>query len=398
MISDNNIYWKLETPCYILDGQELLKSYSGFKSALNQYFPKNILSYSVKTNSLPFLLSKIKDFGAYAEVVSHDEYSLAKECGYSIDRIVYNGPLKSKETFIEAIENGAIVNIETKRELDWLSLLRKDKVYNVGIRLNVNLDVISPSDAKEGEGQSRFGYIESSGELQFFIERLNLIENVSLTGIHVHRTSKTRSVEMYKNLSKWILTIIRKYDLNLKYIDFGGGFFGIMSDKPTYNDYAKAIYLELHNNIDLKKTTIIVEPGNALIASSFSFLSEIIDEKKMGDYYVYTSDGSRIDIDPFFHKQSYSYETILRNNETREIVKKQLIGGCTCLENDIIFELNNSEKLQEGDLILYKSVGAYTMTLSPLFIRYFPKVYYKADESYNLVRENWKSTDIIKKI
>ena len=56
-------------------------------------------------------------------MVSHDEYELAVFCGFRPDQIIYNGPMKSKETFLDAVRNGAIVNIETKRELHWLEEL-----------------------------------------------------------------------------------------------------------------------------------------------------------------------------------------------------------------------------------------------------------------------------------
>ncbi len=41
------------------------------------------------------------------------------------------------------------------------------------------------------------------------------------------------------------------------------------------------------------KMKAIVEPGNAIVASPFSFLSEIIDTKKIGDSQIIVTDGSR---------------------------------------------------------------------------------------------------------
>ena len=113
----NNIA-ELETPCFILDSNEFERSINGFKLALNKYFSSNIIGYSVKTNSLPYCLCLARQLGCYAEVVSHDEYELALLCGFSKNNIIYNGPMKSKETFVDAIKNGAIVNIETKREIE----------------------------------------------------------------------------------------------------------------------------------------------------------------------------------------------------------------------------------------------------------------------------------------
>ena len=110
----------LQTPCFILDEEELAKSVKGYQNALKSNFVRSIVSYSVKTNSVPACMKLAGEMGAYAEVVSHDEWELARLCGFDQQHIVYNGPMKSKETFLDAVEHGAIVNIETKRELEWL--------------------------------------------------------------------------------------------------------------------------------------------------------------------------------------------------------------------------------------------------------------------------------------
>ena len=111
---------KLQTPCFVLDAEEFSRSVKGFQKALDSNFVKSIVGYSVKTNSTPYCLKEACDCGAYAEVVSYDEYELAKLCGFAPNKIIYNGPMKSRESFLEALENGAVVNIETKRELHWL--------------------------------------------------------------------------------------------------------------------------------------------------------------------------------------------------------------------------------------------------------------------------------------
>ena len=49
-----------------------------------------------------------------------------------------------------------------------------------------------------------------------------------------------------------------------------------------------------------------------------------------------------------------------------------------------------------GDRIVYNNVGAYTMTLSPLFIRLWPRVYaLGADDRCRLVRRESRASDII---
>lgn len=382
---------KLQTPCFIFDPTELERSVMGFQKALEKNFKDSIVGYSVKTNSVPKCLNLAGGMGAYAEVVSHDEYELALLCGFEKKHIVYNGPMKSKETFLDAIENGAIVNIETKRELEWLKELPSDKQYTVGIRLNVNISHVSPEDADGDNDNSRFGFSDETSEFSDAIKKIESLENVKLAGLHIHRTSHSRSIRFYKASIAFACETIKKYALNLDYLDVGGGYFGIFPNKPTYQEYSDAFY-DVLTAYGLNNLCVIVEPGNALVASCFAFLSEVIDVKHVEDnLWFATTDGSRNDIDPFFKKNSYLSEVIYR--QEKPIVEQQIVSGCTCLEYDRMFSLYQRPLLSVGDLIYYRNVGAYTMCLSPMFIRYIPTIYIKEGENYHIARRHWTAKE-----
>ena len=387
---------ELNTPCFILDPKELERSVCGFQEALNTNFRNAIVGYSVKTNSVPFSLKCAGKLGTYAEVVSFDEYELALACGFSKGNIIYNGPLKSKETFLEAIQHNAIVNIETKRELLWLNDLPKDKKYNVGLRLNINISQVSPEDADGENDNSRFGFSDETEELKDALSFLAQIDNVELAGLHIHRTTHSRSIRFYKKSIEYACTTIKKYDLSIKYLDVGGGFFGIFPNKPTYKQYSDAFY-EVLSKYGMQNLCIIVEPGNALVASCFTFISEVIDVKHVEkDLWFITTDGSRNDIDPFFRKSSYLCE-IAYGSTHRSIAKEQIISGCTCLEYDRMHTLKDRPLLSVGDRIVYNNVGAYTMCLSPMFIRYIPNIYIQNNDGYKLIREKWSAQEHIAK-
>ena len=385
----------LPTPCYILNIEELERSIRGFQTALDKNFSNAIVGYSVKTNSTPYCMKLAGEFGAFAEVVSHDEYELARLCGFNQNKIIYNGPMKSKETFIDAVMNGAIVNIEAKREIDWLSELPQNKQYNIGLRLNINISHISPEDADGDDDDSRFGLSDDSSEFRQAIETINNISNVRLAGLHIHRTAHSRSIRFYQNSIDYACKVIKKYNLKLDYLDVGGGYFGIFPNKPTYQQYSDAFY-EVLKKHELTNLCIIVEPGNALVASSFDFLTEVIDVKNIeNDKWFVTTDGSRNDVDPFFKKTSYLDEEIYLKDSN--IVSKQIVSGCTCLEYDRLFTLKNKPLLNVGDRIKYRNVGAYTMCLTPMFIRYIPHIYAKDNGNYFLIREKWTAQDYIHK-
>ena len=378
----------IKTPCFVLEADKLLQNIKSFKSALDSRFEHNVLGYSVKTNSTPALLDIIKEEGGFAEVVSYHEYKLALSLGFPLDHIIYNGPLKDQETFLHALQNGAVVNIDTKRELSWLRLLPLDKVYAVGLRVNLNLLEISPEDCKDKEDYSRFGFSSENNEFAEAVNCINELDNVKLSGLHLHRTSKTRSLDVYKNICRYAIKIVQQNNLTLDYIDIGGGYYGDMPGKPTYKDYVDTIADSLSPLFDTTKLKLIVEPGNAIIASPFTFYSSVIDTKQIGDKRIVVLDGSRNDIDPFYHKSDY-FKSYLIDNRNRKIVRNQVFVGCTCLENDRLFDINDYYESHVGDIIKFSNVGAYTICLSPLFIRYFPRIYVQKGDELYISREEW---------
>lgn len=388
----------LTTPCFIFDEKEFKTGVEAFYTSLKRQFSDVQIGYSLKTNSLSYVLKEAKKLKCIAEVVSYDEYQLAKSVGFHTNEIIYNGPMKSKETFLEAVKGGAIVNIETKRELDWLSYLPKDGIYGVGLRLNINISKVSPEDADGDDDNSRFGFSMESNEFADAVSYISSLSNVRLSGLHIHRTSHQRSPRFYENSIRYALSVVEAYDIDIDYLDVGGGYFGIFPNKPTFEDYVKSFYKPLQEK-GMSKIKLIVEPGNALTASSFSFLSEVIDVKRVDEKTVFvTTDGSRNDVDPFFKKTDYIKEILFSDGleKNRLCIPLQVVTGCTCLEYDRLFALHDFPRLKVGDRILYKNVGAYTMTLSPLFIRLWPRVYaFDSDGKYKEVRRAAQAEDII---
>ena len=90
---------KLQTPYYVIHENELDSNFNKLRTALEKYWNNFIIGYSYKTNSLPWIIKHFDYLGCYAETVSEDEYNLAKEIGVSKEKIIYNGPIKTKKSF-----------------------------------------------------------------------------------------------------------------------------------------------------------------------------------------------------------------------------------------------------------------------------------------------------------
>lgn len=382
------IYNELKTPCFVVDKQILDDGIELLKSSLEKYWNNYIIGYSFKTNSLPWVIEYAKQNDFYAEVVSDDEYSLSRLMNFADNKIIYNGPIKSKATFLEAIKFGCVVNVDTKRELKWLNDLPKNKNYKVGIRINFDIETVCPTESACGNEGGRFGFCYENGELKKAFDIIQAIDNVSVVGIHLHCSSKTRSLNIYKAIADMACKIKEEFDFDFEYVDIGGGFFGGMDNRPKFPDYLKLVSEILSKSYDVKDTKIIVEPGMSLIGPAIDFLTSVIDVKDTSYNRFVVTDGSRINIDPLMTKSAY-FDEIIYQNKNRVEIEKQVICGFTCMEHDRLFILKNGKELKVDDKVIYHKVGAYTMCLSPLFIKYFPTVMLNDNGRFTEIRSKW---------
>ncbi len=409
---------QITTPCYVIHKERLDGQIALLKKALDENWGNHITGYSFKTNALPWVLMQMKRAGFYAEVVSEDEYNLARYMGFS--HVIYNGPVKSRDSFLDALSRGHMVNLDAEQELDWLEASGLKEVQ-VGLRVNFDLEAVCPGETSSGEDGGRFGFSYETGALQRAAERLAGM-GVKLSGLHLHVSSRTRSINIYRALARMAVKLKQEYGWKPAYIDIGGGYFGGMENRPEFPAYMEAIREELSAGYTPEETTLVVEPGTSLITPPVEYLTAVVDCKDTYAGRFVVTNGSRSDIDPLHGKRSYfhevGYELADRNDcyaipeevlyaweeegqenpaEGREILDRQVICGHTCMENDRLFVLEGRPALRPGDVIAYRKVGGYTMCLTPLFIRYFPPVYVKEGGQLTCVRERWGTEEYVRK-
>ena len=385
----------LKTPYYRVDESKLDADIDMLKSALEMGWNNYICSFSVKTNSLPWLLKHFKDNGFYAEVVSGEEYELSKRLGYTPDHVIYNGPIKDRESFEEVVLGGGIVNLDSNYEPEWANM---DKKIKVGLRVNYDIQKLIPEEVLADEEGSRFGYCYENGALKDVIEKLRANENVEIVGLHLHSSTKSRTINAFKALAKVALIVSDEYDLSLEYVDMGGGYYGGVPGKPDFRDYVPAIAEVLSEKFDMSRTKLIMEPGVSMVSSSFDFVTSVIDTKKVREHTYVVIDGSRVNLNPQVTRRVYPHRLEYKNDENREVIPTQMICGATCMEYDRLFPAENERELKTGDRVIFTNAGGYTVCLTPLFIHYFPAVYVKKkDGSLFVAREPWTNDEYMTK-
>lgn len=391
---------QLQTPYFVINEPILQQYYDMLTDSLTQNWKNFLVGYSFKTNSLPWLVSYVKKKGAYAEVVSQDEYDLAKYLGYTDREIIYNGPYKGMESFRNVLLAGGIVNLDSMQEIRWLTNLVNqydNHTFKVGIRVNFDLEKLCPGETTMGEISGRFGFCYESGKFAEALDILRTLPRVSVIGLHLHSSSKSRSVNIFRSIAQMACQLAIEFDLYPEYIDLGGGYCGGMQGRPEYPDYFPAVAEELHKCFTPEQTMLIVEPGISLISKCTTFVTSVFDTRDIkGTRYVMT-DGSRFNIDPTMIKSSHLFhiESVKDNYAPRPVLDRQIISGFTCMEVDRLFTYEQHPELIPGDRIIYENVGGYTMSLNPLFIQYFPPVYVCNKDSMRMVRQKWTPAEYV---
>ncbi|SDH24094.1 diaminopimelate decarboxylase [Prevotella communis] len=385
----------LKTPYFILDLQKLEKNLSGLRSAFTSLWPNFAIGYSFKTNNLPWIASWMHAQGVMAEVVSSPEYELAKYVGYEDNCVILNGPCKGFETMDKVLKAGGIVNLDSFQEINHIkaNIQNYGSRIKVGLRINFDLETACPGETIPGKEPGRFGFNIENRDFDRAIDELKSIAGVEIVGIHAHHSTKTKSLGIFKAITKKTCECASKCSC-LEYIDLGGCLFGDKPGAPTFEEYAQTIVSVLCDFSIPSEIKLLLEPGAALIASPVSYVCKVIGTKDIKGTRLVFTDGSIKHIAPQMNAIRFGYNL---KTSSKNTLPRQVISGYSCIEMDRFLDLNNQPELQIDDEITIKNVGAYTISLAPLFIEYYPSVIVKNGDKYSIAREAWTTKEFTQK-
>ena len=354
---------------FILDSEKFRKNYIKFSKAFKSHYPRICIGYSYKTNYTPHLCQIVNEEGGYAEIASEMEYEAAKKIGVPIKKIIYNGPNKSKKSFIEAARKGSIINLDNANEISFLKTAARINLKNkIKIVLRINFDI--------GKKISRFGFDPEGKEFNIILSQIRDLPNVSLVGLHCHfpfRDLKSFNLRAQK-LSSLIKVIFPKKLPEI--INIGGGYYSenipakLVKSKLKYSDYAKVIGKVLSKKFSKEKKwpTLFLEPGTALVSDCQIFCTRVNSVKKVRGIGFATVAGSVMDISPNTRSSKLPVQAVLNPNVKRNKFHSTYnIVGYTCIESDYLTH-NFNAPLLEGDFVVYSNVGSYSVVMRPPFI------------------------------
>ncbi len=396
-----NLDEKYGTPFYVMNPDKYRSNIESFLNAFKKRYEKVIAGYSFKTNYVPALCKIAMQEGLMAEVVSEMEYKLARKIGF--EKIIFNGPIKRSCVFNEALEYGAIINLDSEYEVDMIRQYRQehpDKHLKIGLRININLmDENGESTIQCGLRFGRFGFPNEIIEKN--ICRLREL-GVKIFSLHGHTSSSDRAVVNYKVITQHMLAICEKYELNdVEYFDIGGGFFGAapegmdLKNRPRYEDYANCVLDEVMENNWFMRINpwIVIEPGSSVVSNVFSYYTKVYQNKRVGNVNFVMVDGTVFDIKPTMHTNNLPHKVFCSKDKDESFVCN--VVGSTCMEKDVLLNEVKIPKTEAGDYIRFDGVGAYTICLTPSFINFLEPILQFDKDGFAEVRRRQTLEDIL---
>lgn len=371
---------KYGSPLFVISEKTIKEVYAEAKQAFETRYPKVQFAWSYKTNYLDAVCSIYHDEGSWAEVVSGFEFEKALSNGVSGSQILFNGPEKSKDDLIMAIEHDAYIHIDHFDELYLLIETSRElnKKARVAIRINLDAGIYPMWD--------RFGFNYENGDAWNAINRIMLADSLELVGLHTHIGTYIMATTAYEvaasKLANLYMAVHRKFDYWLKYIDLGGGFASKNTLKgaympghetcPSFDDYAEAISNALiSSEIPHEKLPVLfLETGRALIDDAGYLLTTVIANKRLSDRR------RSMVIDAGVNLLFTSFWYNLGVFPTRELdnAEESSIYGPLCMNIDVIRDAIVFPQVSVGEPLVIERVGAYNITQSMQFITYRPNV------------------------
>jgi len=326
--------------------------------------------YALKANYNPALLKLIlnKNFGA--DIVSGGELFFAKKAGFAADKIVFAGVGKTDQEIEQALQEGIhSINVESKDELQRISEIAGHigKTQRIAIRINPDIEARTHPYISTGLHTNKFG-ISSQQAFELYI-KAQQYKNLLAEGIHVHIGSQITQQNPYIETAEFLKDFINQLaarDINIKYIDLGGGI-GIDYDH-AFTDTKKprtfvldilTKYIEAFSGLNLM---LFAELGRSIVGSAGVLISKVILTKQTPlKRFIIVDAAMNNLIRPSLYQAKHQIVPVKESNSKQSQAD---IVGPVCESSDFFARDYEINYLDRDDYIAIGSAGAYAQALS----------------------------------
>ena len=384
---------KYGTPIYCYSYKRLKENITNFKKNFTSFSP--LICFAIKSNTNIALIKEIRKLGLGADVVSMGELMIALKAGIDPKKIVFSGVGKTFQELSYAIEKKILlINAESKSEIIEIEKIAKTKnrIVDIGIRLNPNTDAKTLSQISTGKKENKFGI----GEKIFFelVNYSKISKNIALKCLSVHIGSQILDYKPYEKMLRIIDRVIKKSEHKFTFIDLGGGM-GI-----SYKDNNKKLNYRKYNDaikkfLKFQKSKIIFEPGRSIVGNIGVLISKVIYIKENDKKDFIILDAAMNDLmRPALYGSNHKTLPAIKTNQISK--KTYDFVGPICESTDKFTTLKKFQKLKEKDIIVMCDVGAYGMSLSSNYnVRPKPAEILIDRNKIRVIKKRQKLTDLV---
>ena len=317
-----------------------------------------LVCFSVKALSNISILKTLKKSGCGFDIVSGGELHRALLAGADPKKIIFSGVGKSKEEMASGIEANILsFNVESQQELQRLSEVAAamKRTASVAIRFNPNVDAGVHEFTKTGRGSDKFGV--STETAMDLAKECFKNDSLNLVGITCHIGSQIMELKGFQDAAKQALELLvglDKLNINLDFIDMGGGLGVNYVDEKTIQPYELIqCYEKIFAN---RNERLILEPGRSISANAGIMLTKV--EYKKDSFLI--ADAAMNDLlRPALYDAHHNVWPVVKNKNASSV---NLVGPI-CETGDFIAK-NINIAASAGDLLAVRTVGAYGFVMS----------------------------------
>ena len=317
-----------------------------------------LVCFSVKALSNISILKTLKKSGCGFDIVSGGELHRALLAGADPKKIIFSGVGKSKEEMAAGIEANILsFNIESQQELQRLCEVAAamKRTAPVAIRFNPNVDAGVHEFTKTGRGSDKFG-VSTEAAMDLAKECFKN-DSLNLVGLTCHIGSQIMELKGFEDAAKQALELLVELDklnINLDFIDMGGGLGVNYVDEKTIQPYELIqCYEKIFAN---RNERLILEPGRSISANAGIMLTKV--EYKKDSFLI--ADAAMNDLlRPALYDAHHNVWPVVKNKNASSV---NLVGPI-CETGDFIAK-NINIAASAGDLLAVRTVGAYGFVMS----------------------------------
>jgi ornithine decarboxylase len=346
------------SPLFIIDAERLRRQYRRLAAAL----PGVDLHYALKPLPHAAVIQTLQGEGAYFDLATNGEVELVRSLKIAPERCIHTHPIKRDSDIRTTLAYGV-----NRFVVDNTDELRKFVKYRNRCSLLIRISFSSP--AARCDLSRKFGCEpQAAGELL----RLAADLRIKIAGLSFHVGSQAGSPAMFTEAIARcgeLLRVAGEHGHAPGILDIGGGFpVDYLERSMPIEEFCAPIRAALSELPPALR--IIAEPGRYICAPAAIAVAAVMGRALRGDrWWYYLDDGLYGSYSgQVYDHAAYPLEALVASEERFSSV----LAGPTCDSIDVINEHLMLPKLDVGDLIVGRAMGAYTWASASEF-NFFPK-------------------------